>query len=79
MPFKSDKQKRWMYANKPKMAKEWEKYAQGGLVDNIKALLTEGEYVIRKEAAESIGYDNLNEMNETGNLPRITDARKRRK
>ena len=23
MPFKSDKQKRWMYANKPEMAKEW--------------------------------------------------------
>ena len=25
MPFKSEKQKRWMYANKPKMAKKWEK------------------------------------------------------
>ena len=23
MPFKSDIQKRWMYANKPEMAKEW--------------------------------------------------------
>ena len=23
MPFKSDKQKRWMYANEPEMAKEW--------------------------------------------------------
>ena len=23
MPFKSDRQKRWMYANKPEMAKEW--------------------------------------------------------
>ena len=23
MPFESEKQKRWMYANKPKMAKEW--------------------------------------------------------
>lgn len=23
MPFKSEKQKRWMYANKPEMAKEW--------------------------------------------------------
>jgi hypothetical protein len=24
MPFKSEKQRRWMHANKPKMAKEWE-------------------------------------------------------
>ena len=24
MPFKSQAQKRWMYANKPEMAKEWE-------------------------------------------------------
>ena len=25
MPFKSEKQRRWMYANEPEMAKEWEK------------------------------------------------------
>jgi len=25
MPFKSVKQKKWMYANKPKMAKKWQK------------------------------------------------------
>ena len=24
MPFESEKQRRWMHANKPKMAKEWE-------------------------------------------------------
>ena len=24
MPFKSGKQRRWMHANKPKMAKKWE-------------------------------------------------------
>ena len=24
MPFKSQAQRRWMYANKPEMAKEWE-------------------------------------------------------
>ncbi len=24
MPFKSEKQRRWMHTNKPKMAKEWE-------------------------------------------------------
>ncbi len=25
MPFKSEKQRRWMYANKPEMAKDWSK------------------------------------------------------
>ena len=25
MPFKSEKQRRWMHATKPKMAKKWEK------------------------------------------------------
>ena len=25
MPFKSEKQRRWMHAKKPKMAKDWEK------------------------------------------------------
>lgn len=29
MPFKSEKQKKWMYANKPKMAKKWEKEVLG--------------------------------------------------
>lgn len=24
MPFKSEKQRKWMHANKPKMAKRWE-------------------------------------------------------
>jgi hypothetical protein len=25
MPFKSEKQRRWMYANEPEMAERWEK------------------------------------------------------
>ncbi len=30
MPFKSEKQKKWMYANKPEMAKKWtSKYGKG--------------------------------------------------
>ena len=65
MPFKSNKQRKWS------------KYRGGGLVDNIRALLTEGEYVIRKDAAQKLGYDNLDEINRTGNLP-IRDARDRK-
>ena len=32
MPFESDKQKKWMHANKPEMAREWEKKQDGGLI-----------------------------------------------
>lgn len=28
MPFKSEKQRRWMWANKPKMAKRWAKHSK---------------------------------------------------
>ena len=28
MPFKSQKQRKWMHANKPKMAAKWEKEAK---------------------------------------------------
>lgn len=30
MPFKSEAQKKWMYANKPKMAKEWAAHTPKG-------------------------------------------------
>jgi hypothetical protein len=30
MPFKSEAQKGWMYANKPKMAKEWQEHTTKG-------------------------------------------------
>ena len=33
MPFKSEKQRKWMHKNKPEMAKKWEKeYKKGGKV-----------------------------------------------
>jgi hypothetical protein len=60
------------------MPKKIKKYKHGGPVDDILALLHEDEYVITKEAAQKIGYDNLEYMNETGKIP-INDSRKRRK
>ena len=60
----------------PCKSKKQKKYARGGLVDNIRALLTEGEYVIKRSSAEKIGYDNLDKMNASGSL--IKDARNRR-
>ena len=39
--------------------------SQGG-ADNVPAVLQEGEYVMRRSAVESIGIENLNRMNRTG-------------
>ena len=38
-------------------------------IDDIPAMLTEGEYVIKKDSAKKLGYKNLDMMNETGELP----------
>ena len=38
-------------------------------IDDIPAMLTEGEYVIKKDSAKKLGYKNLDAMNETGELP----------
>jgi len=38
----------------------------GGRIDTVPAMLTPGEFVIKKSAAESIGYSNLNKMNKAG-------------
>ena len=38
-----------------------------------------GEYMIKKSSAQNLGKANLDYINETGKLPKITDARKRRR
>lgn len=51
-------------------------FADGGRVtgagtptsDSIPAYLSDGEYVIRTAAAREIGYDNLDQLNETGRI-----------
>lgn len=51
-------------------------FAEGGRVtgpgtptsDSIPAYLSDGEYVIRTAAAREIGYDNLDQLNETGRI-----------
>jgi TP901 family phage tail tape measure protein len=40
-----------------------QKFAKGGDVDTVPALLTPGEFVFTKDAAQRIGYNNLNRMN----------------
>ena len=53
-------------------------YMKTSKVDNIPAMLTEGEFVIKKSSAQKIGYNKLNYMNKTGKIP-VIDARKRKK
>jgi|TARA_R110000744_G_C18900323_1_gene509174 galactose-1-phosphate uridylyltransferase len=48
MPFKSDKQERWMWANKPEMAKKWSKKSK-----KVKEELDEEE--LEKVVREEIG------------------------
>lgn len=56
--------------------------AAGGMVvgpgtatsDSIPALLSNGEYVINARAAQSIGYENLDQLNHTGSLGLIESA-----
>jgi hypothetical protein len=43
-----------------------QKKASGGQIDTVPALLTPGEFVVQKSAAQSIGYSNLASMNKTG-------------
>ncbi len=53
MPFKSEKQRAWMYANKPEMAKEWEAHTPKGkkLPDYVK-----GAFDMAKKKRKKKGY-----------------------
>ena len=94
MPFKSKKQKKWMYVNKQDMAKRWEKeYQKGGKLKGkshakggIPIEVEGGEYIIKKDSVNEETEPILEKINKTGKLnyrcggkvPHY-DARKRRK
>ena len=85
MPFKSNKQRRWMHENKPKMAEEWEEYPQGGYLDGnsharggIPIEAEGGEYIIKKNSVNQSTLDMLEYINQHGALP-MSDARNRGK
>ena len=47
MPFKSQAQRKWMYANNPEMAKRWEKETPKGKKLQVKCVnVKENRYVI---------------------------------
>jgi len=88
MPFKSDKQRRWMHANEPEMAKKWEAeskaqiggYLEGNSHDNggIPIEAEGGEYIIKKNSVNRSTVDMLEYINKHGDLP-MSDARNRSK
>ena len=93
MPFKSEEQRKWMHANKPEMAKKWEKkYQQGGKLNGpshdkggIPIEVEGGEYVIKKDSVNPETEPILEEINKTGKLKYqcggkipVYDARKRK-
>ena len=88
MPFKSDKQRKWMYANEPEMAKRWEAEAKaqiGGYLEGnshgmggIPIEAEGGEYIIKKDSVNRSTLDMLEYINEYGDLP-MSDARNRGK
>ena len=93
MPFKSKKQRKWMYANNPGVANKWEKYNNGGELKGpshnnggIPIEAEGGEYIIRKESVNPQTEALLNYINKNGKLPKdkfdilpAFDAKNRRK
>ena len=93
MPFKSKKQKAWMHANKPKMAKKWENkmkkggklkgasHDKGGIDINVEG----GEFVVKKDSVNEQTEPILEKINKTGkygcggHVYPTSDARKRGK
>jgi hypothetical protein len=74
LELKPEKQKEKKDTSRTKIAKAQKQAAErknmGGSIsgssDSVPALLTPGEFVVKKSAAQSIGYSNLSSMNQTG-------------
>ncbi|MFF3330009.1 transglycosylase SLT domain-containing protein [Streptomyces sp. NPDC002888] len=67
--------------NAPKLLEAPEKFANGGRThggipgkDSIPILAMADEFIIRRDSARKIGFDNLAYMNATGELPRFKDG-----
>tara|TARA_Y100000310_G_scaffold332550_1_gene408366 strand:- start:2643 stop:2903 length:261 start_codon:yes stop_codon:yes gene_type:complete len=85
MPFKSDKQRRWMHANKPEIAREWEKHPYGGFLagnsheeGGVPIEAEGGEFIIKKDSVNPSTLYMLEYINEYGGLP-VSNAKNRRK
>jgi ribosomal protein S25 len=56
MPFKSEKQRKWMHSNEPKMAKKWEKEEKPKKESKVKSLIKKmvREIMDERKLAEQI-------------------------
>ena len=43
--------------------------------DTVPAMLTPGEFVIKRDSAKKIGYDKLNKINKTGKINTKKEAK----
>ena len=86
MPFKSEKQRKWMHTNEPEMAKEWEQEVaqQGGPLNGpsheaggIPIEAEGGEYIIKRDSVNASTLDMLEYVNKHGDLP-MSNAKNRR-
>ena len=87
MPFKSNKQRKWMHANKPEMAERWEAEVNaqmGGFLEGashemggIPIEAEGGEFIIKRDSVNGSTLDMLEYINKHGDLP-MSDARNRR-
>ena len=55
MPFKSEKQRKWMHANDPEMAKKWEKEKKMKKETKVRSLIKKMVREIMKEGAGGMG------------------------
>ena len=86
MPFKSEKQRKWMHTNEPEMAKEWDQEVarQGGPLNGpshesggIPIEAEGGEYIIKRDSVNASTLDMLEYVNKHGDLP-MSNAKNRR-
>ena len=64
MPFKSKKQKRWMYANKPEMAKKWEKKVkEQKLNENPAVIATAARMAIQNADGKKVSVNTARQTN----------------
>ena len=49
------------------------RYSTGGKAKDVPAMLTAGEYVVRKKVVDKIGLNELNKINQTGSLEELYD------
>ena len=60
MPFQSEKQRRYLHANHPEIAKRWERdYANGGISNHFRKKLKNGSYAVQGGVKNYLGNQKM--------------------